>query len=97
MTLQEAREARGWTPHEAARRAKIGDESLKRLERGDVAPGKVSAGVMISLLTLYYPDVTLDDFMGERLLLRVSPNGARGSARLMATTTSQSLRQEMRS
>jgi transcriptional regulator with XRE-family HTH domain len=100
MWIQEARESRGWTAHEAARRAGIGDQQLKNLENGKTKPGAVRLETAIALVELYWPDVTLSEFLGDdesaALRFELRPRGASAWAHLIAGTSSKTFLQYLR-
>jgi len=100
MWIQEARESRKWTAHEAARRAGIGDQQLKNLESGKTKPGAVRLETAIALIELYWPDVTLYELMGDDandgLRFELRPRAAAAWAHLIAGTTSKAFKEYLR-
>lgn len=72
MDIIKAREKRGWTVYEACRRGGIGRQCLVNLEEGPTKPQDVKAGTMLRLLELYWPDVSLEDFLGCKTKLTIS-------------------------
>jgi transcriptional regulator with XRE-family HTH domain len=64
MTLQEAREQRGWTVNQAAKRAAIGHQGLLNLESGKVKPGDIKLKTALAVVRLYWPDISLGEFLG---------------------------------
>lgn len=86
MTLTTARERRGWSFHEAAAHMNgVTEQQLRNLERigstRKTEPLNVRLGTALEILRVYHPDVSLDDFAGEKTLFRLEPT--RGSRRAL--------------
>lgn len=98
MTIKEAREARSWSLNEAATRAGVSRQGLINLENGKTSPGDVKLGTALSLLMLFWPDVSLTEFFGHEgippaqphptLLFRLEPRDGFAWAHLLAASTS---------
>lgn len=98
MTLQEAREARGWTINQAAKRAGVGHQGLENLEAGRVKAGDVKLKTALALIRLYWPDVALTEFLGfaevpnqasDVTLFEVAPRDNFAWAHLLAGSSSE--------
>ena len=86
--LRDARVKRSWTLHRAAQHmAGVTDQQLRNLEGASGAtrvtkPGRLRLDTAIEILRAYWPDIDLDDLMGERTLLKVTPSDHGAKRRL---------------
>ena len=78
--LVRARERRGWTIHAATKNMDgVHNQTLWTLEgrnahRAPAPGGEMKLKTAIAIASAYYPDITLQDLMGDlRCLLRLSP------------------------
>ena len=92
--LVQAREDRDWTTFEAAKRAGVGDQTLRSLEDGKTEPGKARMETIIALVELYYPDVKLRELVPTRF--EFQPATLVDHGLLIAGTSSKTLRRAMR-
>jgi len=93
--LERARSNRNWSFHEAARRAGIGDQQLKNLESGKTDPSDVKVRTLMSLVSMYWPDVKLPDLV-EQPLFDFAPATAEAATLLGSRSTSHLFLQELR-
>lgn len=93
MTPTEAREKRGWTFHRAAQHMRgVSEQQLRNIEGIGAArptdPLDCKLRTILEILRVYWPDVQLNDLVGEDTLLRVTPSdtAARGKLRVYAAS-----------
>jgi hypothetical protein len=79
--LVKAREKRGWSRYQASQRCGINANVIRTLEGAnpDRAPNpqKTELRIVMALILLYWPDVSLADFMGRRGMLRLAPDSTK--------------------
>ena len=74
MKIQEAREKKGLTLYGACQlMPSVKWQSLKDLEEGIADPAGVKVRTMLEIMAAFYPDVSLEDFLGESQLFIVAP------------------------
>jgi hypothetical protein len=79
--LVASRIRRGWSAHAAAEHMGIYPFSLRNLEQGkQKGPGHVTIRVALRIIQTYWPEVTLEDFTGERSALRLIPKRSSAAA-----------------
>jgi hypothetical protein len=85
--LVAAREDRKWSLHEAANKIGLGATNTLRTLEG-LNPDRNTHGrdckldTVLKVIRAYWPDVTLEDFAEEELLMRVVPKDAKANRRL---------------
>jgi transcriptional regulator with XRE-family HTH domain len=94
--LRMAREDREWTINAAAKRAGIGDQQLKNLEEGKTTPAKVKSETLIALLTVFWPDLSLQDLV-PGCVFKLEPLSPAAAGYLVATSTNENVKDGMRS
>ena len=85
--MKVARHKRGWSIHEAANRMGFSSHNVLRTLEGlnpDREPGGADCklSTVLTVIRVYWPDVTLDDFADEALLFKVVPKDAKANRRL---------------
>jgi hypothetical protein len=85
--LVSARERRGWTIYQTVQRMDgISHWTLRSLE-GDV-PDRNTRGIdcrmktVLEIIRVYWPDVTLDDFVDDDILFKFSPKNVAAERKL---------------
>ena len=85
-----ARERRGWTIYQAAKHMGVQNQNLWTLEgnnrhRAPAPGGEMKLKTAIAIASVYHPDITLQDLMGNlRCLFRLSPKNTH-SRRVLRT------------
>jgi hypothetical protein len=76
--LTRARKRRGWSPYKAANRIGFPSTNTLRTLEGrnpDRNPGGADCklSTVLDIIEVYWPDVTLEDFAGRKLLFKLVP------------------------
>lgn len=87
MTPTEAREKRGWTFHRAAQHMRgVNEQQLRNIEGIGAArptdPLDCRLRTILEIIRVYWPDVQLNDIVGEETLLRFAASDAPSRKRL---------------
>jgi hypothetical protein len=82
-----ARDKRGWTIHQAANRIGFPSHNTLRTLEG-LNPDRSTHGLdckldtVLKIVSAYWPDVTLEDFVEERCVLKFVPKDAKAQRKL---------------
>jgi hypothetical protein len=85
--LKAARTSRGWSIHGASERMGLSSHTHLRTLEG-INPERDPGGpdcrlsTVLKIVTIYWPDVTLDDFVGHPLPFKLVPTNPQASRRL---------------
>jgi len=93
--IAHAREARGWSYFEAARRSGCGDQQIKNLESGKTEPAEVKARTLVGIIRAFWPDIRLCELI-EEPLLELTPASPEATALLISQGTSKVLTRRIR-
>lgn len=90
-----AREERGWTKYEAAKRVGIGDQQWVNIESGKTPPSELKVRTLLGLVEAFWPSLPLSELV-PGAIFKLEPTSPAAMGLLIATSSSKSLHDSMR-